>query len=72
MLSLLNLPVGTVLSAILSPITSLLDSVLSPLLTALGVGLGNSNVTLEGITTAQPVIVQTCVPGAAAPQGCPT
>jgi uncharacterized membrane protein len=68
----LGISVSGVLSAITTPLTSLLDSVLAPLLAALGVGLGDSNVTLEGITTAQPVIVQTCVPGAAAPLGCPT
>jgi uncharacterized membrane protein len=60
---LFSIPIGSIVSALLSPITKLLDTILAPLLQLLGIGVGNSSVVLEGINPATPVIANTALPG---------
>jgi uncharacterized membrane protein len=56
-------PIGVLLTA-LTPIFTIVDSVvLDPLLNALGVGVGESGVTVSGISVVQAKKVSVCVPG---------
>ncbi|WP_428309707.1 pilus assembly protein TadG-related protein [Hydrocarboniphaga sp.] len=69
-----TLPVDSLL-ALLTPIFQVLDAVvLDPLLSALGVGIGESGVTVTSITVPQAQKVSICVPGGpigAGERGCP-
>jgi uncharacterized membrane protein len=59
---------------LLQPLITVLDTVLDGLLNALGVGIGESGVTVDSISNARSEKVAICVPGAPAGtglRGCP-
>jgi uncharacterized membrane protein len=68
-----TLPLNSVL-LLLQPLITVLDTVLDGLLNALGVGIGESGVTVDSISNARSEKVAICVPGAPAGtglRGCP-
>ena len=66
-------PVRSVLSAALSGVGGIVDALLDPLLNALGVRLGSGTVIMQSVTTDQPMVVTVCRPDLSAsnPRGCP-
>jgi uncharacterized membrane protein len=50
-------------TVLLTPLTNLVNSLLNVLLPALGVQLGSGTVLMNAVSTGQPILVNTALPG---------